>query len=97
MNKFYLYLAALIIILLQILSCANLSKLKPTDYVYQINDSKACFYDSVKALTNKNPKTCVEFKDLEGWLVLHPDKLKEFLTKGVDELIAIKNQEKPKN
>jgi hypothetical protein len=63
--------------------------------VYKIVNGKPCFYKTVKDLAEGKDVICKEVKDLEGWLVIYPEKLKEVLTSGVDQLIAIKNQSKP--
>jgi hypothetical protein len=76
-------------------SCGTLKELRPQDYIYKIENNKACYYKTIKDLSEGKDVICKDFKELDGWLIINADKLKEILTKGVDELIAIKNQSKP--
>lgn len=96
-------LLATLLICLTIVSCGTLKELSPKDYVYKIVKAPIaqkimpCYYRTVQDLAQNKNLRCIEnLDDLEGWLVIHPEKLKQFLTQGVDELIAIQNQEKPK-
>ena len=82
--------------LILLISCGTLKELRPIDYIYKIGNGKPCFYKTIKDLQENKNVVCKEWKDLDGWLVVAPEKLKEILTTGVDQLIAIKNQNKPK-
>ena len=84
-------------------SCNTLHNIKPNQYVYKIIKAPLaqkimpCFYLNVNDLqTGKNLRCIDNLDTLEGWLILHPDNLKRFLTQGVDELIEIQNQSIPK-
>ena len=85
-------LTALLISLIWLTSCVTL---KPSDYVYQIIDNKICYFDKIEDIQKKKAM-CKEMKDLNGWMVISPEKLKEVLTKGVEDLLIIKLQDKPK-
>jgi hypothetical protein len=65
--------------------------LKPTDFVYAVVEGKACYYKTLEDLAKKDKVTCKEWKELEGWLVIHPVKMKEVMNKGLDELSSIKD------
>jgi hypothetical protein len=81
-------LSLLTIGLLLSISC-SMKHLRPSDYVYAVLDGKACYYKTLEDLAKKDKITCKEWKELEGWLVIHPVKLKEVMTRGLDELSTI--------
>ena len=89
-------------LILLISGCGTLKNLKPHEYIYTINlrddVAYACYYKKIKDFAEQNEEKlrCKDFKDLEGWLLIHPQKLKEKLTKGLDELLRIKEDSKPK-
>jgi hypothetical protein len=88
----------ILLILLTIFSVNNCTTIKPQDYVYEIHNGQACYYKTIQDLAqNKNIKCQEDFKDLEGWKVIHPTHLKELMMKAVEETTKNMYQQVPQD